>query len=249
MRRLALIPLLLALAAPAAASAAPASAVSTGIDQCVVAGSGTAGSVQFRSRMTAVPRSQQMWVRFDLQARLSGDSGYQNVSTRDNGWIKSNAGVDEFIWHKLFQGLSAPGDYRARVRFRWLDADGKVVDSASRRTAVCSQPDMRPNLELTSLTAESTGDAGQLRYVLGLRNTGKGDSAAFDISFSVGGAPRPLVSVSGLPAGRSQTVAFVGDRCRPGEPVRLEADPSDRIAEVDEADNVLSTTCPAPVRR
>jgi hypothetical protein len=249
MRRLALLAALTALAAPAAASAAPTSSTDAGIDACVAAGSGTPGSVQFRSRMSALPRTQLMWVRFDLQARMPGETRYRTVSTKDNGWIKSNAGVDEFIWHKLFQGLSAPGDYRARVRFRWLDAGGKVVDSASRRTAVCSQPDMRPNLELTSLTAESTGDAGQLRYVLGLRNTGKGDAAAFDISFSVGGEPRPLVSFGGLPAGRSQTVAFAGDRCRPGEAVRLEVDPADRIAEVDEADNVLSTTCPAPVRR
>jgi hypothetical protein len=198
--------------------------------------------------MVAVPRSRQMWVRFDLQTRPEGDSAFQSVTTRDNGWIKSNAGVDEFIWHKLFQGLGAPGDYRARVRFRWLDADGKIIDSATRRTALCSQPDMRPNLELISLTAESTGDPGQLRYVLGTRNSGKGDSAAFDISFSVGGGSRPLVSVSGLAAGRSLTIAFVGDRCRPGEAVRLEADPADRIAEVDEADNVLSTTCPQPGR-
>lgn len=248
MRRLALTALLLALAAPAAASAAPASSVSTGVDQCVAAGSVTAGSVQFRSRMTAVPGTRQMWVRFDLQAKLAGDTSWQTVSTRDNGWIKSNAGVDEFIWHKLFQGLSAPGDYRARVRFRWYDADGKILDSASRRTPVCTQPDMRPNLVLGSLSAESTSDAGQLRYVLAMRNTGKGDSAAFDISFSVGGDPRPVVSVPGLPAGRSQTISFVGDRCRPGDALRLEADPADRIAEVDEADNVLSTTCPPPPR-
>jgi hypothetical protein len=248
MGRLAVIPLLAAIAAAlpgAAAAAVPSSAVSTGVDECVPVTPTAPGTAKFRIRMDAVPRTARVAVRFDLQLRAPGSSRYQTVDGATSGWVRSDSKlpVDLFVWSQTFTPLREPGDYRARVRFRWYDGSGRTIGTATRRTPVCSQPDARPNLMLTSLEAEP-GDDGRWRYLLGVRNTGRSDSPPFDISFSVGGEGRPLVTATGVPAGRSVMLSFAGDRCRPGEAVRLEADPADRIAEVDEADNVLSTTCP-----
>jgi hypothetical protein len=247
MRRLALIPLLAALAAvwPGAAVAAPSSSVSTGVDECVPVTPTAPGSAKFRIRMDAVPRTARVAVRFDLLLRMPGSSSYQVVDGATSGWVRSDPKlpVDIFVWRQAFTPLRDPGDYRARVRFRWYDSAGRKIDSATRRTPACSQPDARPNLVLTSLDTEPAED-GRWRYLLGVRNTGRSDAPPFDISFSVGGEGRPLVTAAGVPAGRAVTLSFVGDRCRAGDAVRLEADPADRIAEVDEADNVLSTTCP-----
>jgi hypothetical protein len=252
MGRIAVIPLLaaLAVALPGAAVAAPSSAVSTGVDECVPVTPTAPGSAKFRIRMDAVAGTARVAVRFDLLLRAPGSSSYQAVDGATSGWVRSDPKlpVDIFVWRQAFTPLREPGDYRARVRFRWYDASGKTIDSATRRTPACSQPDARPNLVLTSLDAEPADD-GRWRYLLGVRNTGRSDSPPFDISFSVGGEVRPLVTATGVPAGRSVMLSFAGDRCRPGDAVRLEADPADRIAEVDEADNVLSTTCPSPNRR
>ncbi|MEZ5120529.1 MAG: CARDB domain-containing protein [Solirubrobacterales bacterium] len=253
MRRLAVIPLLAAFAAavPGAAAAVPPSAVSTAVDECVPVSPTTAGSATFRIRMAAVPGTVRVAVRFDLQLRAPGSSIYQMVDGATSGWVRSDPKlpVDLFVWRQAFTPLREPGDYRARVRFRWLDANGKTIAGTTRRTPVCSQPDTRPNLKLTSFTAEPASADGQWRYLLGVRNTGRSDAPPFDISFSVGGEPRPLIMAAGIPAGRAVTLSFTGDRCRPGDAVRVEADPADRIGEVDEADNVLSTTCPAPSQR
>jgi len=53
------------------------------------------------------------------------------------------------------------------------------------------------------------------------------------------------VTVTGLAAGASQLVTFTAPRCAPGDVLRFEADPDNRVAETNERDNVLTFPCPA----
>jgi subtilase family serine protease len=52
------------------------------------------------------------------------------------------------------------------------------------------------------------------------------------------------VTVAGLAAGAAQAVTFMAPRCAPGDVLRFEVDPDDRVAEEDERDNVLTVACP-----
>lgn len=248
MTRLALILIVLAGALPAAAAAAPAvPQISIGLDECVATSPGAGGSAIFRARMVALPSTDRMLVRFDLQVREPGAADWSPVSTEPNGWIKSAPGVSQLIWHKRFEALGGPAVYRARVRFRWYDASGALIDDAERRTPICAQPDPRPNLELGTLTVQpaGSGQPGQLRYAIPVRNTGRGDAGAFDVAFTLVGEPKPLIaSVSGLAAGDSQSIAVVAPRCQPGEQLRVEVDPGNRVDEAGERDNVLTIACP-----
>jgi hypothetical protein len=243
MRRLALIVTLLAAALPSAAAAAP-TPVSTGLDECRTATATTRGSAIFRARMDAVDDTSRMGMRFDLQVRRPGDDAFRAVASEPNGWIRSAADVDQLIWHKRFEALAGPGDYRARVRFRWYDASGAVIAVAERRTVLCTQPDLRPDLELGGLTTQPAAQPGLARYSVPVRNAGRGDAGPFDVVLTLAGVPRPAYAVAGLRAGESQSAVFLAPPCQPGDQLRVELDPDDRIAEVDERDNALTVACP-----
>lgn len=247
MRRIAPIALLLLAVLPGVASAAPAapaSVVATGLDQCQAGSASQNGSATFRGEMRSVPGSDRMSIRFDLYARAPGEDRFTR-SAAPSAWIKSLPGTARFIWHKRFEELTGPADYRVVVRFRWYDASGALLARARRTTAACSQPDLRPNLTLGAPTVLADPQPGLRRYAIPVLNAGRGDAGPFDVALWIGAAPEPsLVAVSALAAADVQTVTFVAPPCAPGDTLRFEADPGVRVAEADERDNVLRVVCP-----
>jgi hypothetical protein len=246
MPRLPLILAVLALAAlPASAAAAPKTStlITSGLDECVLATPAATGSAIFQARMQALPASDRLLMRFDLQVREPGDTDWSPVSTEPNGWIRSAPGVSQLIWHKRFEALTGPASYRARVRYRWYDADGELIASDERRTPICAQPDLRPDLELGILTA-TTASPGLVRYAVPVRNAGKGDAGPFDVVFRMPGRSPAIASVSGLPSGSSQSITWLAPPCATGDQLRVVVDPDDTVDEADERDNTLTVACP-----
>jgi hypothetical protein len=249
MPRLALILVVLAAAAlPTAAVAAPKTStlITSGLDDCVAATTSATGSAIFQARMLALPASDRLLMRFDLQVREPGAGDWSAVSTEPNGWIRSASGVGQLIWHKRFEALTGPASYRARVRYRWYDSSGALLASDERRTPICTQPDLRPNLELGTLSQQPgpSSQPGLVRYAVSVRNTGKGDADSFDVVFRMPGQSPAIASVSGLPAGDAQGISFLAPACAAGDLLRVLVDPDDTVDESDERDNTLSMACP-----
>jgi hypothetical protein len=233
--------LLLLAAAPAHADTAPAPRAS--LSACH---SGTAPLERyalFSAQMTSVAGAKRMAVRFDLLQKLPGGD-YQRIQAPGLGvWRSSLPGIERFVVHKQVANLQAPASYRALVRFRWLDPTGKVLQSATRRTKTCKQPDLRPDLELGAATAEPTGP-GRARYTLLVRNDGRAATGSFDVAFAVGEAGQPNQSVQPLAGGAQRALTFVGPRCDNKTVLHVTLDPGLVVDESDETNNVRTVSCP-----
>jgi len=232
--------LLLTAAAPAQAQPVPTRA---SLEACQAGAAPLERVAEFGAQMGALPGTKRMQVRFDLQERVPG-ARFRAIQAPGLGvWRTSAAGVDIFRYRKQVANLDAPAHYRAVVRFRWL-AGRKVVRQATRRTAICKQPDARADLALGAVTAEHTGERNMARYVLAVRNDGRSASGPFTVGLSVGDDPRPAQTVEGLEPGAQRTLTFAGPRCDAGRPLRVSLDADLIVDESDEADNLRSIACP-----
>jgi hypothetical protein len=151
---------LLACGALAAASVAPAGAV-TGqvawtplaaqtnaaggavatVEQCVTTGEQTDRAATFSAEMTAVTGTARMAMRIEVQERMPGEELFHTVSAPGLGvWRGSAPGVKIYQYVKQVTNLSFPANYRALVRFHWLNDKGYVIRRAERHTLQCVQP-------------------------------------------------------------------------------------------------------------
>jgi hypothetical protein len=263
MRRSSLTALLLiALVLPGAAAAQSPSAVPAGraaaapvpavpavkatVAECGIVTSRKLTGVSFSAEMPYVTGAESMWLRFELLSRAPGESEFTRVANSGDGWYREKA-VKVFDYDdKIFAlpDLGSAADYRARVTFRWNDADGRALLVAKRLTPVCRLAP-QPNLQLGALTTQAGGAPGLLRYTIAVRNAGRADTGTFDVGLRIGSEDRPPVTVTGVAAGATQPVSFTAPRCAAGDVLRFEADPTAAVAESDETDNVLSVACPA----
>ncbi len=84
-------------------------------------------------------------MRFDLLQRTPGQAEYEPVRLPAWGvWQRSQPGRTAFIYTKTVRSLRAPGAYRARVRFRWYDASGRVQRRTQRTTGPVASPTPGP---------------------------------------------------------------------------------------------------------
>ena len=67
--------------------------------------------------------------------------------------------------------LKAPATYRLRAIFRWLGAHDKVLGTTVRTSPSCYQPELRPDLQVKTITVEAVpGNADANEYVAVIRN-------------------------------------------------------------------------------
>ncbi|HEV3034965.1 MAG TPA: hypothetical protein VGX72_09260 [Solirubrobacteraceae bacterium] len=124
---------------------APASAkpiATAALTQCATATIPQAErSATFAGEMTAVLGSARMQMRIDLEERIPGETQYRTVNAPALGvWHTSTPGVKVFTHIQQVSNLSAPAFYRGIVRFRWVNARGRVIKAEQLRTARCEQP-------------------------------------------------------------------------------------------------------------
>jgi subtilase family serine protease len=118
------------------------------------------------------------------------------------------------------------------------------VRRARRLTAVCRQPDPRPDLEAGALATAPGLGPGTITYLLTVSNAGRGPAGPFAVALSTTAMPQPPVAVDGLAPGESRVVELAGPPCAPGSTVRFALDASGAVAESDEADDVVDRACP-----
>jgi hypothetical protein len=200
----------------------------------------------FVGQMPALKGTKRMSMRFDLfELTPGGGDTWQKVVVPKFGiWQKSLAGKPGFIYEKRVDQLQAPASYRAEIRYRWYDANGKLQRQAHRTTPTCREPDPRPDLAVGKIEAVPAGK-GLLRYAVAVRNDGRSDAGPFDLVLSVDGAAQPPTTVAGLPADGQTKVAVVAPTCAPGSQIQVALDPSGTIDEANETNDAVSRLCPA----
>jgi hypothetical protein len=115
--------------------------VSATLEQCLTAESQDERSATFAGEMNAVPGTTRMEMRIDVLERSPGDTAYRTVNAPGLGvWRASVAGVKVYKYLKQVTNLSGPAFYRAAVRFRWLNAKGRLIAATELHTRRCEQP-------------------------------------------------------------------------------------------------------------
>jgi hypothetical protein len=212
---------------------------------CTTGATPAARTATFTARMSATAGTERMWMRFDLLQRASGDPEFTPVELPAWGvWQRSERGRSAFIFTKRVRALRAPGAYRARVRFRWYDAAGRVQRRAQRTTRTCRQPDPRPDVRAGPLSLAPGLGPASATYLLTVRNAGHGAAGPFDVVLNAGGMPQAPVRVAALAPGASVVVGLPGPACAPGATVRFVLDSGAAVAESHEADDVVDRPCP-----
>ena len=232
-------------AALAAVSSAHAAGVtSVRLVACEPAGAGGGGAATFEGRMRAQRPGQRLQMRFTLQVAAPGAPRFRPVAAAGLGvWHTAAPGVTRWTYDKRVEDLVAPARYRARVRFRWRDADGRVVAHDTATSAVCRQEDTRPDLRMLRVTADPAGPA-TAGYHVPVRNAGGGPAGATSLALTVAGSALAPVPVPPLAPGAETVVTVTGPRCPPGAQLGLVLDPAGRVDETTEQDNFRTVACP-----
>jgi CARDB protein len=245
-RRVAPLIVLAALALPAAGQA-QAPALRARLSACQSGPAATERTATFVGSMPAVAGTKRMWMRFELFVRIPPATAFSAVKAPKLGvWQKSVPGraSSGFVFTQRVQGLTAPASFRAQVRFRWYGKSGRLLRSATRTSAICKQPDQRPDLRAGALDAARGPLLDQATYTLDVRNDGHTAATAFDVVLTVAGDEQPPQRVAGLAPAGTATVTFVAPRCAPGSTLRFELDAEDAVEESSEADDVVERACP-----
>jgi hypothetical protein len=206
--------------------------------------------------MRPIANGRRLALRVELWERRSGERWALRSDVPGLGsWVTpSDAGVgsrtgDVFKYRQAVGRLEVPAAYRFHVTFHWLDDDGDVAREAERTTAVCRQPDLRPDLVLRSVEALPAG-GDRVRYVIRVGNEGESAVARAVVAATLPGDAAPGLharTVRLLAPGATAVVRFVGPGCAAGEqPASFVADPSNVVEESDETNNGLAAVCPAP---
>lgn len=197
------------------------------------------GSALFTGSMPASKATVRMAMRFDLEQR-EGAGDWRRVRVPRWGvWQRSDPGVRGFVLARTVAGLDAPAYYRAVVRFRWYDADGRVLRRAQRTTLSCRQRDLRPDLVAGDVTHAPGGG-----YLVVVRNVGRGDAGPSSLTLTADGVAAEAV-LDGIRAGGERTVAVAAGRCAPGSTVAVAVDATGAVDEAHEDDNLSVRPCPA----
>ena len=132
--------LALSLIASSPASPPPPAPVSASVEQCITAANQSERAATFVGQMTATSATQRMAIQIEIQERAPADIAFHTITAPGLGiWRQSETGVKIYKFVKQVTNLAAPAAFRAQVRYRWLDAHGRTIARAQRRTPVCQQ--------------------------------------------------------------------------------------------------------------
>ncbi len=203
-------------------------------------------SAVFQGNMRAFGRAVGLSMRFTLQVRDLSNPVWRKVEAPNFGvWLEAAEGKSRYVYDKEVENLQAGADYRAVVRFRWRDADGAKVARARARTRACRQPDTRPNLLATRITASSGSREDTRFYAVRVVNEGNGVAAPFSTDLIVAGTPLDdEVLEEPLAPGQVEVFEFEGPVCKLGDTITATVDSLTEVDESDETDNRLTVPCP-----
>jgi hypothetical protein len=230
---------------PTSSQQAP-EAVAT-LTQCQTAVEQTDRSATFSGQMEAVPATQRMAIRVEVQERLAGETSFRPVVAPGLGvWRGSDTGVKIYKYLRQITNLPAPGDFRAIVSFRWLGSKGRLIHQTARHTQACEQPDERPKLVITQVTGTPESGSPSTDYEITVRNEGRGPTGAFGVVLSVGGIAQPTLNATPLAAATSTVLDTTAPVCTPGNDVEVSFDLQGQTEEAPGGALSQRVPCPLP---
>jgi hypothetical protein len=236
-----LVILLAVLAAATAPSAHADSTLGVRLLTCQAWKPGAPGFVEYVARMRAVPGTARMSLRFRLFERY-GDGKFERVSAEGLGvWRKSEPGVSEFRYKQGVERLHQGAEYRFVVHYRWHGADGEVIQTARRRSEVCSQRGALPNLRVASVETRPGEVDDTAIYKVTIVNRGEANAQNVGVLLRIDGEVVDEELIDVVAPNEEQTVTFHGPVCR--RKMRVVVDPKELIAESREQDNVRGPSC------
>ncbi len=210
-------------------------------------------SVSVKAVMRPVTGTRALSLKFDLLEKQAGttrglagagDLGVW-LSPKDSTLGRQPGDIWELT--KAVSNLDAPAGYRFRVTFRWLGAHGKVLATAVRQSASCSQPELRPDVLVKSVgvTAIARKPHKQL-YTAVIGNRGASSAGPFQVLFTPGdGSASQTQIVTHLAARSSRRLSFVGPVCNAARPPTVVADSADQVDDSARDNNAMTVTCPS----
>jgi CARDB len=238
MRRALLAAALATAALPAAAGAAPLPAT-VKVTACSV----ETHEAAFSARMQQVPGASRMALRFKLLEQ-TGPNAIRRVKIPGlRRWRYSKPGVRAFKYRQGFRNLPENASHRVVVDFRWLAADGTVLEHTKRRSARCRQFVRLPNLLAKIQEIDPTTAPGVVRYHALVSNTGRASASSIPVRLTVDGTVVDTVTIASLAPGEERSIVIRGPECH--GTVRLEVDPEQSIAEGSDLDNAHELSCAA----
>ncbi|MGI8800651.1 MAG: hypothetical protein ACR2KV_00530 [Solirubrobacteraceae bacterium] len=126
-------------AAQASPATPPAGRVSATLDACHAAPNLAARYATFGAQMAAVPGTEQMSIRLELDERTPMDPVFHALSGVPGFgvWKSSEPGIGVFGYSQEVTSLTAPASFRVAVTFRWLGTHHRVIRRARRVTPAC----------------------------------------------------------------------------------------------------------------
>jgi CARDB len=241
-----------ALVASAAAAALPRAQLTDYI--CQRALDPAARAISITAVMRPLLGTRKLSVRFALLTRSQSAPVATLVRAGDLGtWISPDDRLlgqqpgDVWKVNKPVVDLSAPATYRFRVNFRWIGAGERVLGNAVRYSPRCAQPELRPDLAVSSIDVEPiVARPNRDAYIAQIANLGANAAGLFEVLFApADGSPAQTRTVRSVGAHRTVPVTFTGPLCTAGGAPTITADPDDQVDDLDRSNNVLTATCPA----
>jgi len=274
MRRLLIIPAAVLAAAPVAFASAPASAPASS-SKAQGHGSSALGKTHLRgfvcqraldpparavsvvAVMRPVTATKSMSMRFQLLTKTTG-ARWTQVHGGDLGtWVSPKPATlgerpgDVWVLNHPVADLPAPASYKFKVSFRWTGAGGAVLATADRVSAVCVQPELRPDLRVVSVTIGSVAAHPNLaQYTVKLANLGTSAAGPFDVRFAAGSVVKTH-TVNRLGPHQKRTDTFLGPLCSSVDAPTVVVDPTQTVDDLNRADNSLTVPagCPTVTRQ
>ncbi|MEO6857027.1 MAG: CARDB domain-containing protein [Solirubrobacteraceae bacterium] len=211
-------------------------------------------SIGVTSVMRPVSGTRHLAVKFDLLVSHGPGTLTRAVRAGDLGvWIApDNPTLGQLpgdVWNldKTVVDLNAPAVYRFRVQFRWTGAQHHVLAMTTRYTRRCSLRELRPDLQVRSITVTAEpGNPNRDDYAALIANAGNTAAGPFDVLFApADGSATTTHTVTTLKAHSSRTMTFVGPVCSSGTAPTITVDSAHQIDDLNRANNALVAQCPA----
>jgi hypothetical protein len=218
---------------------------------CVTALDPPSRAMSVTAVMRPLSGTSKLQIKFQLYSRSSSSRPFTRVKGGDlNRWVSPSdptlgqRSADVWTVIKQVVDLKAPATYRVRAIFRWIGAHNKVLGTSVRTSPSCYQPELRPDLQVKTISVEAVpGNANANEYVALIRNRGATAAGPFQVQF-IDGSVVKSHSVTGLAPHATMHARFLGPLCTSG-PATVTADPVDAVDDYDRANNSLSVTCSA----
>lgn len=220
---------------------------------CQTALDPAARAISITAVMRPITGTEKMSMRFQLLKRAKRRGRPVALAGTDlNTWLTpknptlgSRPGDRWVVKHPVVD-LAGPDFYRFKVAFRWIDASDHVLGKTTRTSAMCFQPERRPDLEVAQIqVAPAPQHPGQDLYLATIRNVGKTISEPFTIQFSGGSSPTSPPKSSGpLRAHQAANVRFLEPPCSASAPATITVYPQNPVDDANPNNNSAKTTCP-----